>query len=95
MCAMPRANPPPRATPIPGVLEVDSEAAESRESSLPKAWTDRMIPLNDFTGAPLPVTRNCLPHLPRKMPFVGQMVQTTLVPPLVIGELLVRRYLAP
>lgn len=87
MCAMPRANPPPSAIPIPGVLDPDSKAAE-RRSSLPKAWTDRMIPLNDFTGAPLPVTRNCLPHLHRKMPLIGQMVQTTLVPSFVTGNYL-------
>ena len=39
---------------MPGGVDVPSGAEESRVSSLPKAWTDRMIPLNVFTGTPYP-----------------------------------------
>src|SRR5882762_3284037 len=89
---MPRAKPPPRATPIPGVQGVDSAGAESLDSSLPKAWTDRMIPLKDFTGAPHPgCPEKHFLNLVTKMPLVVQMVQTTLVLSLVT-ELLPRHY---
>src|SRR5947209_12448380 len=93
--AMPRANPPPSAIPIPGVEGALSGPPERRDSSRPKACTDRMIFLTDFTGvphpfgatAPLPVGPNARynqhPHIPNKMPFSAVMVHSTLVLPFV------------
>ena len=51
MCAMPRANPPPNATPIAGIRE-DGTGPDLRESSRPKACTDRMIFPRLFTANP-------------------------------------------
>src|SRR5579862_100669 len=51
---MPRANPPPRATPIAGARlapEV-SEMFDRRESSRPKACTERMTFPRCFIGTP-------------------------------------------
>src|SRR5271167_3472044 len=55
MCAMPRANPPPSATPMAGIR--DDAGAVLRESSRPKACTVRMIFPRLFTANPTSTAR--------------------------------------
>src|SRR6266481_7737192 len=53
MCAMPRAKPPPKATPMAG-MGFDSTTFNGRDSSRPKACTARITLPRLFIGTPHP-----------------------------------------
>src|SRR6266851_6691810 len=56
-CAMPRAKPPPKARPIAGTRLASGAALDVRDSSRPKACTDRITLARRFTGPALLVCR--------------------------------------
>src|ERR1700758_80160 len=79
---MPRANPPPSAMPMAGSRVGTTGGAAFRDSSLPKAWTVRMIFPRLFTAPPhlQPVRPELLnPYMNIKMPYSATRVQGTVV----------------
>src|ERR1700686_3915561 len=76
---MPRAKPPPKARPMTGVRS--SGPRPFRDSSLPKACTDRMIFPRLFTGTPRFYPRSASDYVPlaSRMPRLRRKLQTTLV----------------